>query len=60
MDDDTPDLTSDDAHIPDSPPPAGSGGPEIEAPPMGVDADDEIDPNAQPGIPTEGEPPASE
>ena len=60
MDDDTPDLTSDDAHVPDSPPPAESGAPEIEGSPMGVDADDEIDPNAQPGIPTEGEPPASE
>ena len=56
----TPNLTSDDAHIPEDPPPADAIEPEIEGTPMGVDADDEIDPDAQPGIPTEGEPPASE
>ncbi len=60
MDDDTPDLTSDDAHVPDEAPPAGAIDPEVEGTPMGVDPDDEIDPTAMPGIPTEGEPPASE
>ncbi len=57
---DTPNLTSDDAHVPDEPPPVEAQEPEIEGSPMGVDADDEVDPTAMPGIPTEGEPPASE
>ena len=59
-DEETPNLTSDDAHVPETPPPVESIEPEIEAAPMGVPADAEADPEEQPGIPTEGEPPASE
>ena len=55
----TPDL-SHEGEIPDERPPAGAADPEIEGTPMGTDPEDEVDPTAQPGIPTEGEPPASE
>ncbi len=60
MDDDTPKITSDDAHVPDERPEADAVEPEVEGSPMGGDADDEVDETAMPGIPTEGEPPASE
>ncbi len=56
----TPNLTDQDPDIPSERPPAGAADPEIEGSPMGTDRHDEIDPAAQPGIPTEGEPPASE
>lgn len=59
-DDRTPDITPQDPDIPSEPPPAGSGGPELEDEPLGTQRGDEPDPTAQPGIPTEGEPPASE
>ena len=55
----TPDL-SHDAEIPSERPPAGASDPEIEGTPMGTDPDEDVDPAEQPGIPTEGEPPASE
>ncbi len=60
MDDRTPDLTPDDPDIPSAPPLAESGEPEVEDQPLGGDPDEDADPDAQPGIPTEGEPPASE
>lgn len=56
----TPNLHVEDPDIPTERPPAGAADPEIEGTPMGTDPDDEVDPAAQPGIPTEGEPPASE
>lgn len=60
MDEKTPDIAPTDPDIPREPPPAGSGAPEIEDEPLGGDPDEDVDATAQPGIPTEGEPPASE
>jgi hypothetical protein len=61
MDDETPDIAPADPEVPDAPPPAGDGGPEVEDTPLGApagaDADD--DDAGLPGIP-EREPPASE
>jgi hypothetical protein len=59
-DDETPQITPEDPEIPAERPPAGSGGPELEDTPLGADPDEEVDPTDQPGIPTDGEPPASE
>jgi len=60
MSDETPQLGPEDPEIPSERPEPGAADPEIEGPPMGTDPEEDVDPAAQPGIPTEGEPPASE
>ena len=59
MDDETPDIGPADPDIPDTPPPAEDGGPELEDQPLGTPAGADPDEAPLPGIP-EKEPPASE
>ena len=55
----TPDIAPEDPAVPDDPPPADDGSPEIRDQPLGPPADLDDDDAPLPGVP-ENEPPASE